>query len=134
LWGAIWETVSALAPAGGTTPQENRGRALPPRRVNGRWAMIHRPMGAVGAHIWMSYSPDLRHWGGHRMILEARRGGWWDANKIGLSPPPIETPDGWLALYHGVRRTASGSLYRLGLALFHLHTHTHRPLPGAGPL
>ena len=44
----------------------------------------------------------------------------WDANKIGLSPPPLETPEGWLILYHGVRSTAGGSLYRLGLALLDL--------------
>ena len=70
--------------------------------------------------MWISYSPDLRHWGRHRLMLEARRGAWWDANKIGLSPPPIETSRGWLVLYHGVRHTPSGCLYRLGLALFDL--------------
>ena len=70
--------------------------------------------------MWMSYSPDLRHWGSHKLMLEARHGGWWDANKIGLSPPPIQTPQGWLVIYHGVRQTAGGSLYRLGLALFDL--------------
>jgi len=69
-----------------------------------------------------SYSPDLRHWGSHSMILEARRGAWWDANKIGLSPPPIETEEGWLVIYHGVRMTPAGCLYRLGLALFDLDT------------
>ena len=53
-------------------------------------------------------------------MLQARRGAWWDANKVGLSPPPIETPEGWLMIYHGVRQTASGCLYRLGLALFDL--------------
>ena len=55
-------------------------------------------------------------------MMEARRGAWWDANKIGLSPPPIETPRGWLMIYHGVRQTAAGSIYRLGLALFDLQT------------
>ena len=70
--------------------------------------------------MWISYSPDLRHWGSHKVILEARRGGWWDANKIGLCSPPIETAKGWLVIYHGVRQTASGSIYRLGLALFDL--------------
>jgi predicted GH43/DUF377 family glycosyl hydrolase len=76
-------------------------------------------MGGVrGSHIWISYSPDLRHWGSHKLILEARRGGWWDANKIGLSPPPIETRRGWLFIYHGVRTTTAGCIYRLGLALF----------------
>ena len=39
-------------------------------------------------------------------LLEARSGSYWDAGKIGLSPPLIETPRGWLMLYHGVRRTA----------------------------
>ena len=53
-------------------------------------------------------------------MLPARRGAWWDANKVGLSPPLIETSRGWLMLYHGVRVTCAGSLYRLGVALFAL--------------
>ncbi len=101
-------------------PPEDKDAALLPRRINGYWAMIHRPVTPTGAHMWISYSPDLRHWGNHKVILEARRGGWWDANKIGLCSPPIETPRGWLILYHGVRQTASGCIYRLGLALFDL--------------
>ena len=99
---------------------DDKDAALMPRRINGFWALIHRPMTPLGAHIWISYSPDLRHWGSHELMLEARRGAWWDANKIGMSPPPIETPRGWLMIYHGVRRTPSSSIYRLGLALFDL--------------
>jgi predicted GH43/DUF377 family glycosyl hydrolase len=99
---------------------EDKDAALLPRRIGGLWALIHRPVTTLGAHMWISYSPDLRHWGGHKIILEARRGGWWDANKIGLCSPPIETAKGWLTIYHGVRQTASGSIYRLGLALFDL--------------
>ncbi len=72
--------------------------------------------------MWTSYSPDLRRWGSHKLMLEARYGAWWDANKIGLSPPPIETPQGWLVIYHGVRKTPAGDIYRLGLALFYLQT------------
>jgi predicted GH43/DUF377 family glycosyl hydrolase len=82
--------------------------------------MLHRPVSAfagVDKHIWISFSPDLRHWGDHRVLIRARRGGWWDANKIGLSPPPLQTPEGWLILYHGVRETPAGCIYRLGLAL-----------------
>ncbi len=103
-------------------PPEDKDAALLPRRIGGRWAMVHRPVTALGAHMWISYSPDLRHWGSHKIILEARRGGWWDANKIGLCSPPIETVRGWLMIYHGVRQTASGSIYRLGLALFDLES------------
>jgi predicted GH43/DUF377 family glycosyl hydrolase len=101
-------------------PPEDKDAALLPQRINGQWALIHRPISGRRAHIWISYSTDLRHWGGHRVMLEARRGGWWDANKIGLSPPLIETPQGWLMIYHGVRTTAAGAIYRLGLALFDL--------------
>jgi predicted GH43/DUF377 family glycosyl hydrolase len=99
---------------------EDKDAALLPRRIGGLWALIHRPVTTLGAHMWISYSPDLRHWGGHKIMIEARRGGWWDANKIGLCSPPIETAKGWLTIYHGVRQTASGSIYRLGLALFDL--------------
>ena len=99
---------------------EDKDAALLPRRIDGRWALIHRPVTALGAHMWISFSPDLRHWGSHKIILEARRGGWWDANKIGLCSPPIETDKGWLVIYHGVRQTVSGGIYRLGLALFDL--------------
>jgi predicted GH43/DUF377 family glycosyl hydrolase len=99
-------------------PPEDKDAALLPRRIGGYWALIHRPVSAPRAHMWMSYSPDLRHWGNHKLMLEARRGAWWDANKIGLSPPPIETPQGWLVIYHGVRQTAAGCIYRIGLALF----------------
>ncbi len=99
-------------------PPEDKDAALLPRKIGGYWALIHRPMTTLGAHMWISYSPDLRHWGRHKIMLEARRGGWWDANKIGLCSPPIETAKGWLTLYHGVRQTASGSIYRIGLALF----------------
>lgn len=97
---------------------EDKDAALLPRRVDGSFALLHRPMAVTGAHIWMSFSPDLRNWGNHKPVLQARRGAWWDANKIGLSPPLIETQRGWLMFYHGVRQTASGALYRLGLALF----------------
>ena len=101
-------------------PPEDKDAALLPRRIGGCWTLIHRPVTPTGAHMWVSYSLDLRHWGNHKVMLEARRGGWWDANKIGLCSPPIETSKGWLVLYHGVRQTAAGSIYRLGLALFDL--------------
>ncbi len=110
---------------GMTMPPEDKDAALLPRRFGGRWVMIHRPVPAAGrAHIWMSYSPDLKHWGDPKVVLKARRGAWWDANKIGLSPPMLETPEGWLMMYHGVRMTPAGCIYRLGLALMDLEDPT----------
>lgn len=101
-------------------PPDDKDAALFPCQFDDRWLMIHRPSTRQGGHIWLSYSPDLTHWGHHRMIIEAREGAWWDAWKIGLGPPPIETKEGWLLIYHGVRTTASGAIYRLGLALLDL--------------
>ena len=107
--------VRKLGPA---MPPEDKDAALFPRRLGGRWAMIHRPSPLRGfAHMWISYSPDLHHWGDHELLLEARDGAWWDARKIGLGPPPLETSDGWLLCYHGVHETAAGPIYRVGLAL-----------------
>ncbi len=99
---------------------EDKDAALFPRTFDGRWALIHRPVAwSTGheAHIWLSWSPDLRHWGDPTILIRAREGAWWDAHKVGLNPPPLLTSQGWLILYHGVRVTASGSIYRLGLAL-----------------
>lgn len=104
-------------------PPDDKDASLFPCQFNGRWALIHRPStsgigtGKIGGHMWLSWSPDLRHWGDHIILMHARKGGWWDANKIGIGPPPLLTDYGWLVLYHGVRTTASGSIYRLGIAL-----------------
>lgn len=109
---------------------EDKDAALLPHRIGDAWALIHRPVEPHAAHIWISYSTDLRHWGSHKRMLEARQGAWWDANKLGLSPAPIETDAGWLMIYHGVRITPAGCLYRLGLALFDRNTPEHCLLRG----
>ncbi len=108
-------------------PPEDKDAALFPIRFNERWALIHRPVSMAklfGAHIWISFSYDLKYWGDHQILLYAREGSWWDAYKIGLSPPPLRTENGWLLLYHGVRTTASGAIYRLGLVLLDLEDPT----------
>ena len=113
-----FRTADRLGPV---MPPEDKDAAMFPRRIGGRWVMIHRPSPLRGgAHMWISFSPDLRHWGDHSLLLEARDGAWWDAGKIGLGPPPLETPDGWLLMYHGVRLTGDGPIYRVGLALLDL--------------
>jgi predicted GH43/DUF377 family glycosyl hydrolase len=121
---AFTEDFKTFERRGEIMPPENKDAALLPRQIGDNWALIHRPVSptGIGAHVWISYSPDLRHWGSHKIILRARAGPWWDANKIGLSPPLIETEQGWLMIYHGVRHSAAGCLYRLGLALFDLKT------------
>jgi len=101
-------------------PPEDKDAALFPHRFGSRFALLHRPVSSTPrqrADIWLSWSPDLRHWGDHAVLLHAREGAWWDAHKVGLNAPPLLTSQGWLILYHGVRVTSAGSIYRLGLAL-----------------
>ncbi len=119
---AITKDFKSFNRLGAVLPPENKDAALFPIKFDNRWAMLHRPVAKTidEANIWLCFSEDLRHWGGHLELLPARHGGWWDAAKIGLSAPPLRTDHGWLILYHGVRLTASGSIYRLGLALLDL--------------
>ncbi len=97
-------------------PPEDKDASLFPRKFDDRYVLVHRPIVRGEQHIWISFSPDLTHWGDHQILI-TRRSGWWDDAKVGLGPQPVETPRGWLIIYHGVRETASGSLYRVGLAL-----------------
>ena len=117
---ALTEDFHSFERYGVIMPPEDKDAALLPHRIDGNWALIHRPVSAPRAHMWISYSPDLINWGKHILMMDARKGAWWDANKIGLSPPPIETPSGWLVIYHGVKQSCGGCIYRLGLALFDL--------------
>jgi predicted GH43/DUF377 family glycosyl hydrolase len=109
----------AFSRYGPLVPPEDKDASLFPRRFGGRYALIHRPIIRGEAHIWISFSPDLRHWGDHQVLLPTRAG-WWDHRRVGLGTQPIETPHGWLIIYHGVRETAAGAVYRVGLALLDL--------------
>jgi len=104
-------------------PPEDKDAALLPRRVNGEYILFHRPVSAIGGRpgVWLSRSTDLRGWAGPEPVFGARPGGWWDSARVGIGPPPIETPHGWLVLYHGVRDTVAGALYRVGLLLLDLN-------------
>ena len=119
----ITEDFQTFNRLGTLLPPEDKDASLFPRRFNGRFGLIHRPIIRGEAHIWISFSPDLKHWGDHQILIPVRHG-QWDCHRVGLGPPPIETPDGWLIIYHGVRHTASGCLYRIGLALLDLEKPT----------
>lgn len=102
-------------------PPEDKNAALLPRSIDGHFVLFHRPRTVVGNHadVWMSRSTDLESWHAPEPAFRARAG-MWDCTRIGMGPPPIETPGGWLVAYHGVRETVAGQLYRVGLALLDL--------------
>ncbi len=99
----------------------NKDASLFPKTFKGCYALINRPLVEGRADIWVSFSKDLDFWGKDRVLIPTRHRAW-DCSRVGLGPPPIETPDGWLIIYHGARGTASGTIYRVGMALLDLET------------
>lgn len=101
----------------------NKDGALFPKKINGRYVRFDRPNVGSTGHIWVSYSEDLIHWGGSEVAMTTRPD-HWDCARIGASAPPIETKHGWLEIYHGVKETAAGPIYRLGAVIFDLENPT----------
>lgn len=101
---------------GPLVPPEDKDASIFPVLFNEHYVLIHRPIVRGTAHIWISSSPDLKHWGHHHMLLPVRPE-MWDCHRVGLGPPPIETEEGWLVIYHGVRNTTAGAIYRVGAVL-----------------
>ena len=97
----------------------NKDGVLFPEKINGLYARLDRPYGKGIGSIWISYSPDLINWGRSEMVL-APRPRYWDSFRIGASAPPILTDRGWLEIYHGVKMTASGPIYRIGTVMLDL--------------
>ncbi len=116
---ATTEDFKSVRRIGLVQPPENKNAALFPRRFDGLFAMLHRPYSTSGG-VWLSYSPDLVFWGRPQLVLPTRPGPWWDGVRVGAGLPPIETDEGWLLIYHGVKDVANNPIYRLGAALLDL--------------
>jgi beta-1,4-mannooligosaccharide/beta-1,4-mannosyl-N-acetylglucosamine phosphorylase len=103
----------------------NRNGVLFPEKINGKYAMLSRP--SDNGHtpfgdIYISYSPDMKYWGEHRVVLQTPpfMESAWQCTKIGAGPVPIRTEEGWLMIYHGVINTCNGFRYSMGAALLDL--------------
>ena len=97
----------------------NKDCALFSEKINGYYWKIDRPSADARRDMWISRSPDLVHWGNHKMLYEPLAGSW-ESDKIGISTPPFKTNEGWLILYHGVRSFGIGTIYKLGVMLLDL--------------
>jgi predicted GH43/DUF377 family glycosyl hydrolase len=103
------------------TPADYRNVVIFPEKFGGRYVRLDRPHSEISPwSIWISYSPDLVHWGDSRVIMKPVKY-HWDEMKIGPGATPFRTEKGWLHIYHGVFPTMDGCVYRLGVALHDLH-------------
>jgi len=99
------------------TQPDHRNVVLFPAKIGGRYARLDRPHTHISKwSIWISYSPDLVHWGDSEIVITPATY-HWDEMKVGPGAPPILTDRGWLEIYHGVFQTMAGAVYRLGVAL-----------------
>jgi predicted GH43/DUF377 family glycosyl hydrolase len=131
---ATTEDFTAVERHGIVRHPEDKNAALLPHRIDGRWVLVHRPktqFGGAHGEILISRSDDLISWSAPEQVLQPRDGAWWDSLRIGLGPPPLRTEHGWLLVYHGVKDTVAGEIYRVGLALLDLAEPTRvlRRLP-----
>jgi predicted GH43/DUF377 family glycosyl hydrolase len=100
-----------VSPVAGRAAQ-NKGMALFPRRIGGRYAALTR---------WdrestsIAFSDDLRIWPDSAPLHRPQRG--WEVIQVGNCGPPIETPEGWLVLTHGV---GPMRVYSIGAVLLSL--------------
>jgi predicted GH43/DUF377 family glycosyl hydrolase len=102
------------------TQADMRNVVIFPERFNGRYARLDRPHSEISPwSIWLSWSPDLIHWGDAEVLMKPVTY-HWDESKIGPGATPIHTDRGWLCIYHGVFETMDGAVYRLGVALHDL--------------
>jgi len=102
---------------------DERDVVLFPERIQGQYAVIHRPSNWVGPgypverpSIWFAFLDGLPgRMYGHKVIMQPEQP--WEAKKIGAGPPPVRTEAGWLLIYHGVDQD---HVYRAGAALLDL--------------
>jgi len=87
----------------------NKGMALFPRKIDGKYAMIARQ---DNENLYLIYSDDLYRWEGGQAILKPQFP--WEFVQIGNCGSPIELDEGWLMLTHGVGPVRK---YSIGAAL-----------------
>jgi predicted GH43/DUF377 family glycosyl hydrolase len=87
---------------------QNKGMALFPRRIGGKFVMLSR---RDRENLHLATSTNIRHWDD---VTELHRPSQpWELLQIGNCGSPVETPEGWLVITHGVgpmRRYVLGAL------------------------
>lgn len=91
---------------------QNKGMALFPRKINGKYAMLCR---IDGVNSYISYSYDITIWREAKLIQKPKFA--WEGVQLGNSGSPIETKDGWLVIMHSVGPVRE---YVLSASLFDL--------------
>jgi predicted GH43/DUF377 family glycosyl hydrolase len=101
--------------------ENNKDHVLFPRKINGRFAALHRRW----PNVWIAYSENLKTWDEADMapIYGPRPDDpdAWDSKSVGSNGVPIETEHGWLLVNHGYD---DSHIYKFGVAMVDLDDPT----------
>lgn len=110
--GITWQRLGPIVHG-----EDNKDHVLFPRKVNGRYAVLHRRW----PNVWIAYSDDLHTWPEAEMALiygpRLNEPDAWDSKSVGSNGAPIETAQGWLLLNHGYNED---HVYKFGVVLLDL--------------
>ncbi|MDZ4288076.1 MAG: glycoside hydrolase family 130 protein [Prosthecobacter sp.] len=98
------------------TAVQNKGMALFPRRINGRYAMLSRQ---DDENLFIMFSDNVHEWNDRQLLMRPVE--MWECVKVGNCGSPIETEAGWLVITHGVGPMRK---YCIGAALLDLNDPT----------
>ncbi len=95
---------------------QNKGMALFPRRIHGQYAMLSRQ---DDENLFIMFSDNPHNWSDPQILLRPAEA--WESVKLGNCGSPLETPEGWLVITHGVGPMRK---YCIGAALLDLNDPT----------
>lgn len=76
---------------------KDKNFSLFPKRINGHYAMLSR---LDGVNHYIMFSDNITLWETSRLLSEPKYN--WELIQVGNCGSPLETPDGWLVITHGV--------------------------------
>jgi predicted GH43/DUF377 family glycosyl hydrolase len=114
--GITWQRLGSIVRG-----EDNKDHVLFPRKVNGRYAALHRRW----PDVWIAYSDDLVTWQEADMTMmygpRSEDSTAWDNTSVGSNGVPIETEHGWLLINHGYNEDR---VYKFGACLVDLDDPT----------
>jgi predicted GH43/DUF377 family glycosyl hydrolase len=90
---------------------ENKNCVILPRKVDGQYVILHRPMPRI---VCTRVSSLEKTWPDGGVPLIGPQPGTWRSSRVGAGAPPIRTEIGWLLPFHGATSIAEGNVYSMG--------------------
>ncbi len=113
-----WSDPKVITPPG----VDDKDSCILPKKINGKYVLFHRADDCICINLVDNLDFHENKWLVEKSCLIKPRTDHWDNKKFGISAPPIETPHGWLLLYHRV--SVPGDIYKVEAALLALNDPT----------